>query len=331
MSRLGRLSAYLLSSVAALAWGGSAQAQSLLSPVPMSDQTQAVSAFNGQWRLELGASDYAGALFRATGSLTTPVGDNGFQGDFSLTHSQAGDVVSATFHAFARDPSSWMLGITQGVVISNDAALAAIGIEGELYLDRFSLETWAGLAGVNYADPGLSDTGGLFFFGDAVLYATEDLRLVLGGSSVLGVNQLHFGTEYLLRDLNLPISLVADARVGSGGSIFTVGLHGYFGGDDETKSLILRHREDNLRLRSLDLFGASADIPFREAGPPDFVDPEVSQENCEVMGGEWFGSFCDVTFVEQPECEWIAANVPFYAQNGLYWDENVDECLFGGA
>ena len=327
MSRLARFSAYLMGTVGAVAWGHAAQAQDLFSPTPISQQTQAVSAFNGQWVIGVGSMDPGGGFFTATGSLTTPVENYGLQGDFTVTGSSEDGLTGAlTLHAFARDPSAgWMLGVTKGVVVTHDAALVAFGAEGEFYIDRLSLEGWAGLAGVTYSN-GSDPESGFFAFGDAAYYPTDDLRLVAGASTVLGNNQLHLASEYLLREWNLPISLIADARIGADSSTFMVGLHGYFGGNDENKSLILRHREDNLRLRSLDLWAAAAPALQPPAGPPGpgYVDPELNADNCTAMGGDWipYGELtgdCNVTNVSQEVCDWFGAD----PDNTVYYDDYV--------
>lgn len=305
-----------MGTVGAMAWGHAAQAQDLFSPTPMSQQTQAVSAFNGQWVVGVGSIDPGGGLFTATGSLTTPLDNYGLQGDFTVTGTSDDGLTGAfTLHAFARDPSAgWMVGITKGVVVTHDAALVAFGAEGELYLDRLSLEGWAGLAGVSYMD-GSDGESGLFAFGDAAYYPTDDLRLVAGASTVLGNAQFHLASEYLLREWDLPISLMADARVGADSSVFTVGLHGYFGGNDENKSLILRHREDNLRLRSFDLWASAAPALVPPASPfnPPAGDPELSQDVCEdIPGAYWMNPGCNVLDVPQQYCEWLIDNTDTY-------------------
>lgn len=338
MSRLARFSAYLMGTVGAVAWGHTAQALDLFSPTPISQQNFAVSAFNGQWVVGVGSMDPGGGLFTATGSLTTPIQNYGLQGDFTVTGTSDGGLTGAmTFHAFARDPAAgWMLGVTKGVVVTHDAALVAFGAEGELYLDRLSLEGWAGLAGVSYSGGGTDS--GLFAFGDAAYYPTDDLRLVLGASTVLGNNQLHLASEYLLRDMNLPISLIADARIGAESSTFMVGLHGYFGGNNENKSLILRHREDNLRLRSLDLWAAAAPA-LSPAAPPGFEDPNSGEDACESYGFDWDGypddGICNINPPDANElgCEWL--DFVSYDESNWDWDPDAlngdGECLYDGS
>jgi hypothetical protein len=261
MSRLARLTAYFIGTVAAFSWGYAAKAADLLlSPDPIADQdvSAAVSGVNGKWELYGGSIDGTSA-FRAAGSLSVPVGTQfGLQGDFMLTNSGAhGTTFGAAIHAFTRDPSSYLLGVTAGTVVSADARLNAIGIEGELYLDRISLEGWAGYAAVDYFTPPPNDTSGIFAFGDIAYYPTDDWRVQFGGNYLLGETQLHLGTEYQFRDLGVPLSLAADARLGASTSSVMVGLKGYIGGDPD-KSLIDRHRQDDPDNRALGLYSAAA-------------------------------------------------------------------------
>lgn len=331
MSRLVRLNAYLFSSVAALSWGYGAQAADLLlspEPIAQQDVPLAVSAVNGKLELDLGSLNATGA-FRAAGSLSIPVGDRfGIQGDLMVTTSGAtGTVFAGAIHAFTRDPSSYLLGVTAAAVVAPGATLAGVGVEGELYLDRVSLEGWAGLAGVHYNSPPPGDATGLFAFGDIAYYPTDDWRLVAGGSYVLGQSALHVGTEYLLRDqVSMPLSISADARIsGSGNYVATIGLKGYFGGNDDNKSLIDRHRQDDPRNRAVDFYNGATDILVDHE---NFTDPEASQGACESMGGEWvYDSFCDMTNAPQDACEWVIDNVSEYQ----YYEWNGSECLYNNS
>ena len=62
------------------------------------------------------------------------------------------------------------------------ASIGALGVEGELYFDRLSLEGWAGIAGLNYVDPALLDKTGAFAIGDLAHYPGK-LNLILQGFS----------------------------------------------------------------------------------------------------------------------------------------------------
>ena len=121
-------------------------------------------------------------------------------------NSATGLAYGGALHAFSRDPSSYLLGVTAGVVVVPGASIGAVGAEGELYLDRISLEGWAGVAGLNYVDPAMTDKLGGFAIGDLAYYPTDDWRLTLGGSYVLGDLSIHGGTEYMFHNLGTPLS-----------------------------------------------------------------------------------------------------------------------------
>jgi hypothetical protein len=292
MAHLRRLSGVLLGTVSALAITAGAraadfsEANSVVMP--------AVSALNGKWELDAGGSTY-GSVFRAAGSLSLPVSNTiGIQGDFTLGSTGGLVTGGAALHVFTRDPSRYLLGVTGGGVATANANLWAIGPEAELYAGRFSLEAWGGVATANFSSPSSTSSGG-FFIGDLAYYPTDDWRLSVGVSSVLGDTKLRLGTEYLFHNTQMPLSLTADARLGSSGSVVTVGLKGYFGGNDSNKSLINRHRQDDPHNKAVDLYTAAAGLG---AGTGS-VDPETA---CEDGGGDWESFYNPSTETYDYEC-----------------------------
>jgi hypothetical protein len=244
-----------------------------LDPGTMVQDTQlpAVSGLNGKWEFDPGILNGGGQI-RASGSLSAPLGDRfGIQGDVTSNYSSAhGFVVGGALHAFTRDPSRYLAGITGGVVVSQNAKLGALGAEGELYLDRVSIEGWAGVAGLDFVDPALADKIGFFGIGDVAFYPTDDFRLEVGGSDILGDLSVHGGGEYMFHNLGAPLSVTADARVHANGSYaLTVGLKGYFGGNDDNKTLIDRQRQDDPDNRALDLFNAAGDQIYQTSQVSD--------------------------------------------------------------
>jgi hypothetical protein len=246
----------------------------------------AVSTPNGQLNIGLGAGSNAGVITQAGGSVSVPLGQGfGLQTDFSIENY---DLLTGTaaLHLFTRDPSSYLAGITAGVVRSNVGTLAAVGAEGELYLNQISLEGWAGYAGLDYDAAGPIDKAGIFAMGDIAYYPTPDFRLSVGASSVLGYQSLSLGAEYQPANLGLPLSFTADARLGQDGKFSALaGLKFYLG--DPGKSLIDRQRQDDPPDRGLDLFAAAgAQIANRPAVAGDFPD----RTSCEDAGFTWFNS-----------------------------------------
>ncbi len=291
----------MLASVFSLPLGFAAQAADLiLSPEPFADTPvdltlPAVSGPNGKLEFALGGiTDPDNAVFRAAGSFSLPVGDSfGLQADVAA-QSFGGDwSVGGALHAFTRDPNAYLFGVTGGVVVADGAMLAAIGPEAELYLDRVSLEFWAGWAAIEYDDVALDDDDGFFAFGDIAYYINDDWRVSLGGASVLGTEWLNLATEYQFTGMGMPISGTAEFRAYDTGAYSAmVGIKGYFG--DPGKSLIDRHRQDDPRNRVLDLFGAASSMSeTADGGPPvpgDFADNETG---CIDAGFFWTGSTCD--------------------------------------
>jgi hypothetical protein len=294
MSRLAWFRWWLGGTVALFSgWQGAAAADPLYFPGPIAENgtLPAVSDVNGKWELGLGtfgtdtsASD-SGLFIHGGASLTLPVGhDFGLQGDIGVKGGSYG-AIGGAIHAFTRDPDRYLIGVTGALVRFNDtdATLTAFGPEGELYFDRFSLEGWAGVVNVDYDDDALEDESGFFGIGDFVYYPTDNWRLSLGGSLLLDNAQLRLGTEYQFDDSNL--SMFGNLRVGEDSTwIATIGLKGYFGGDDPGKSLIDRQRQDDPRNRPLDLFDAAAGLTPTLAGGGQPPDPEQA---CIDLGPPW--------------------------------------------
>lgn len=247
----------------------------------------AVSSPNGKLDLAIGAgSEDESGLFKFGGSLSLPFGDDfGAQVDVSI-QGLDDPAVSAALHLFTRDPSSHLIGVTAGVVHTDAATMGAIGVEGELYLDRISLEGWVGYAGLDYSDSVAVDKNGLFALADIAFYPTDDLRLSLGVASVLEYESVSLGAEYQLPDM--PLSLTADVRLGEDGATRAMaGLRFYIGQDG--KSLIDRHRQDDPRDRGFDLFAAAGrQVLERDAVASDFDN----FEDCEGAGFNWEAEHC---------------------------------------
>jgi hypothetical protein len=251
-------------------------------------QEPAVSSVNGKIELGGGVSSKTGGAYRIGGSVAAPLGDAfGIQGDLSLQN-LGGLSGAGAIHLFTRDPESYLLGATAGVVRSGTATLSALGPEAELYLGRFSIEAWAGVANLDYDALAAVDKTGIFAMADIGFYATDDLRLSVGGSSVLGYEALNLGLEYQVISFETPLSVTADARFGEDGNITAMaGLKFYFGAGD--KPLIDRHRQDDPPDRGMDLFGAAGTqvtqtgVPGRVAMASDFHN----QVDCENAGFTW--------------------------------------------
>lgn len=287
MSVVRATKAALLASVFSIPFGFAANAADLiLSPEPIADQyvdlvLPAVSDINGKLEIDFGGiSDPASATFRAAASVSVPIGERfGVQGDVAVGNIDGEWLAGGALHAFTRDPSSYLLGVTAGVVVADGSRLAAIGPEAELYLDRISLEGWAGWAAIDYDDVLMPDENGFFAIGDIAYYPTDDWRVSLGAASILGRESLKLATEYQFTGFGLPLSGVGEVRAyDTGAYSFRVGIKGYLG--DPDKSLIDRHRQDDPPNRALDLFSAAGDLLTAEHDPvPEDFDTEVACQN----------------------------------------------------
>lgn len=247
----------------------------------------AVSAPNGKLDLAIGAgSEDESGLFKLGGSLSVPFGDTlGAQLDVSIQGIED-PTASAALHLFTRDPSSYLIGVTAGVVRSDAALMGAVGVEGELYLDRVSLEGWVGFAGLDYSDAVAVDKSGMFALADIAFYPTDDLRLGLGIASVLEYESVSLGAEYQLPDM--PLALTADVRLGEDGATRAMaGLRFYIGEDGKT--LIDRHRQDDPRDRGFDLFAAAGrQVLERYPVASDFDN----FQDCVDAGFTWHAEHC---------------------------------------
>ena len=285
--------AALLASVFTVSFGSAIRAADLiLSPGLIADEdvalvAPAVSGPNGKIELALGGiTDPDSAIFRAGGSVSVPVGESfGIQGDLGFQSVDGEWAAGGALHFFTRDPSSYLLGVTAGVVLADGATLAAVGPEAELYLDRISLEGWLGWASIDYDDALLTDDDGFFAMGDLAFYPTDDWRISIGAATILGSESLKLATEYQFAGLGFPLSGTGEVRGYDTGSWSAkIGIKGYFGEPD--KSLIDRHRQDDPPNRVLDLFGAAGNLMADTTVEPGDFDNETA---CREAGFYWNG------------------------------------------
>lgn len=234
----------------------------------------AVSAFNGKIELGAGWSDTdflkSDEKIYGAGSFSLPLGESfGLQIDGAVKNVFGETFVGGAGHLFMRDPSAYLVGGIGGVADMGSANVAWGGGEAEFYLDRVSLELAGGYMNV---DPdGGSSKDKAFAFADIAFYPTDNLRLAIGASSVAGFEAGRLSAEYLMGDM--PLSLKADIAAGEDDYVSgSVGLSFYFGGNESSKSLIRRHREDDPRNRVLDIFGSAASAELNRA-PPAIVEP----------------------------------------------------------
>ncbi|MET4635876.1 hypothetical protein [Kaistia defluvii] len=195
------------------------------------------------------------------GSLAIPLGERGgVQLDALGGISQENGFAGSAVHLFRRDPEKGAIGAYASYLYGNGSyqdgtdyeqglSQAKVGVEGQLYLDRFTLE---GLAGVNWDS--LDDDAGLFAEGRANWYATDNFKINAGlrYADAFGNDRTEIigGAEYLTQfSTGTAASIFGDVAfdVGGnddGGNDVTAmgGLRFHFGTGN--KSLIRRDRED---------------------------------------------------------------------------------------
>jgi hypothetical protein len=244
--------AFLLSGTIAAGMYGSV---SLAADIEATGPLPAVSGPNGKVEIGAGWSDIddlsSDETFRGGAAFSFPVGDMfGIQADLTVTDVFGDTAVGGAGHFFTRDPNSYLLGVYGGYVDAGPANIWHIGPEAELYLDNISIEAVGGYMDIS------NDGGGEFYAkGKLALYASENLRLSVGASSVANFESASAGLEWFMGDTGIPASLTLEGRLGEDGyNSVLAGFSFYFGGEE--KSLIRRHREDDPRLHFFNIFSA---------------------------------------------------------------------------
>ncbi|HVV78616.1 MAG TPA: hypothetical protein VHD59_03240 [Pseudolabrys sp.] len=250
MRRLSVVS--LIATASVLFVSGAALAADLPNKAPVAAGcVQAVDGVNAKisgW----GGSFSDEGIGGASGSVSMPIGCGwGVQFDASAASFDSRFLGSLGGHLFWRDPSKALLGAYAAGTYWDQAGgvkIGHLGAEGELYLNRFTLQ---GLAGVEFGNDttggGLTiDTKTRFFdIANVAFYPTDNLKLYVGHRYLAGNHAAAFGAE-----LGIPMqhgmmaALFAEGVAGEHDSHGVIGgLRLYFGQKD--KSLIRRHREDD--------------------------------------------------------------------------------------
>jgi hypothetical protein len=190
-------------------------------------------------------------VWRGGAAFSMPVGDMfGIQADLTALDAYGDTAVGGAGHFFTRDPNSYLLGVYGGYVDVGSTDAWYVGPEAELYLDNISIEAVGGFMDIS----GVSGTD-FYLMGKVALYATDNLRLSVGASTVADFESANAGLEWFMGDTGLPLSLTVEGQLGEDGyTSVLAGLSLYFGGED--KSLIRRHREDDPRLHFFNIFSA---------------------------------------------------------------------------
>jgi|TARA_B100000965_G_scaffold91772_1_gene74779 hypothetical protein len=214
-----------------------AVAVGLMSAPVMAGDKPAVSAINGKVEA-IGGELNDSQLWAAAGSVAVPIsGQFGAQVDGILADYSASDTYGIGLHGFWRDPEIGLAGIVVSHTDIGGTDINRYAAEGEYYLNNL---TFAGTAGYQSGDS--LETG--FGAADIRWYATDDLMVEVGASTISQARVGHIGVEWKAPVRFAGVSLFADGAIGTDSYDHVIGgIRIYFGGGD--KSLKRRHREDD--------------------------------------------------------------------------------------
>ena len=214
----------------------------------------AVDGVNGKLSFEGGPTYGGGEVYGGSGSMSFPLGHqfglqiDGVAGKIDGNSIDDVKVFAGGAHLFWRDPSSGLIGVYGSVIhadLFNGFTVYKGGLEGGVYLGRWTIE---GIAGVAHEDFG--DTSA---FGDIELayYPDDDLRVEIGYGAMDDGQIFKLGGEWaFVRHGQTARSAFVDSYIDDDGKGLAIaGLRFYFGKDDKT--LIRRHREDDPQSASL--------------------------------------------------------------------------------
>jgi len=225
----------------------------------------AVSALNGKVSVESGVTSSFGraaAVGTAQGALTAPVGDSfGLEVDAIGSTSRNAFSGGGLAQFFWRDPALGQAGPFGALAGSNGNRIALGGGEAQLFAPNLTVQAFAGYLDVATAAalPAGAASYGAFYGSHLTLYPDPDLALTIGAQLAINRATGTASVEFL-PDLtpHRNMSLFVDASAGDDQEYrVTGGIRLYLGPD---KSLIRRHREDDLTYGELEYLAWLASI-----------------------------------------------------------------------
>lgn len=242
----------------------------------------AVSGVNGKIEFGYLYLDFLGGdadMIYGIGSFSAPIGHSfGIQVDAGLGRVDTRPDITlggVGVHGFWRDPDQGLLGVyghhLRASSAAGDATAWQIGVEGEAYFERITIEAFAGADVVRSG--GVSNT---FFSGNltAAFYVTDNLRIHAGVGHSFDETVGKIGAEAILPFAANNVAIFGDGSFGSDTQTYRVGLRVYFG--EGGKSLKARHREDDPRSRLFDAIPTPAAAPAAAPPPPPPPPPPPS-------------------------------------------------------
>lgn len=197
----------------------------------------AVSSINGKVSLEGGNYNHNGGQ-AIQAAIAAPLGNSfGLQLDTAFGGTDGKDFSGFGAHAFWRDPSRGLVGLTASALRYDNFDVRRYGAEAEGYFGPFTLRGRAGYQNSDWKD-------GAYYSLGARWYATQDLMVSISGEHAVNRNIGHVTAEWQVPSRSLPgLALFIDAAKGNKDfDMAIVGVRYYFGGN---KSLIQRHRQDD--------------------------------------------------------------------------------------
>ncbi len=217
----------------------------------------AVSGINGKIEAAYNWYDIDGVddvdVWTGAGSISVPLGHSlGLQIDGGIgRYSNGGDATGygVAGHLFWRNPDMALVGLYGDYqrISDLDASSWRLGVEAELYLDRISLE---GFAGAERVETVIGDE--TYFAGEALaaFYVTDDFRVHAGAGHRFDELYGIVGAEAMLPFGGNNVALFTDATFSENVTAVRGGVRVYFG--EAGKSLMARHREDDPKIRLFD-------------------------------------------------------------------------------
>jgi hypothetical protein len=217
----------------------------------LDDSLPAVSGLNGKIAAYGGWQDDDvgdGGLGGLLASLSVPLGHSfGFQADGQVASVDGDFFGRVGGHLFWRNPATGLLGVYGSYEGFDDTDFNAwrIAVEGEAYLDMFTLRVMAGYEDLD-VPVGTVDDSNLFAAADIAVYLNEDFKASVGYRHMNDMHMAAAGVEYQLQSnfFGGGTSVFAEGRVGEDDyAAVWAGVRLYLGAGE--KSLIRRHREDD--------------------------------------------------------------------------------------
>ncbi len=170
-------------------------------------------------------------------SLSLPIGERfGVQFDGAFGEIDNDEVKGGGMHLFARDPETYLLGLTAVYVELEDVELQRYGVEAEGYFGQFTVAVAGGQQSGDVDDSGYASLNLRY-------YPLDNLMVEIGGSVAdTDDGKAHIGVEYQVMG---GLAVFADLATGEDDYDHIIGgVRYYFGAE---KSLVKRHREDDTR------------------------------------------------------------------------------------